>query len=110
MMSIETMSIHRVDVQRSSLERSDYGTGKEVWKNCIQRMPCRISPMSAYERMVAAQANLQVSETMVFKVDNNVLERDRIVFGSRILEVVSVRIIDGSTAFKRAELREYRAT
>lgn len=109
-MSLETMFIHRVDVQRYTLERTEYASGKEVWKNYIQRMPCRVTPMTAYEKTAAAQVHVEATEIMCFNVDNNVLERDRIIFGSRILEVVSIRIIEGSRSFKRAELKESRAS
>ena len=91
--SIASLLIHTIEVQRSTKAVDAIGGWSETWAAQYEAVRARVQPMDAKERI----AWQQISELVTHKVytqQTGISPKDRIIFGDRIFRIRGVKTFD----------------
>jgi len=94
-MSVETLCIHTIDVQRNNPTPDRKGGRPDNWEALHTSIKARIRPVSARE--LAQWGGLPTVLTHIVYVADaslEIREKDRIVYGGRTFNVLGVRDVD----------------
>lgn len=80
---------HRVDIERLTTARNEYGETVETWVDLAESVPVAVEPLSVRERLVADQAESRVTTRMVMRY-RDIKASDRIKHKGLTFEVVGV--------------------
>ena len=108
-MSVESLSIHTITVQRNEATFDGKGGMPDSWTDKYTAVACRIQPRSASER--AKWGGVPTMATHVIYVPDatlDILEDDRIVFGERTFNVVGSLNMDEWDRFLTVDVEEIR--
>ena len=91
---------HRVSLQKTVVTRDDYGEQIETWTT-YATVWARISPLRGQELIQAQQVHAEATHEVELRYRHsstsntlNISQVDRILFGTRILEIVNLLIPD----------------
>ena len=107
-MPIDTMYVHRVNVERGTATHTVYGDGTVEWDTVELNLRCRIVPMRGDEVFNDGQLVTNITHRMFCKSDVAIAREDRVLFGERLFRVKAVINPDELDMFNRVELEEIR--
>jgi SPP1 family predicted phage head-tail adaptor len=84
----------RVTLQRKAVTTDEVGNQIETWID-YQTVWAAMAPISGREYYAASQINAEVSSKFLFRYLPEITPDMRILFGSRVFEVVSVMDVEG---------------
>lgn len=105
-MPIDTMYVHRVNVERGVSEHTVYGDGTINWSTVELNLRCRLTPMRGTEKFDDGQLITKVTHRMFCGPNTDISREDRVLFGTRYLRVKSVIDPDELNMFTRVDLEE----
>lgn len=80
---------HRVELKSSTAEKDGYGEETLTWSK-YATIWADIQPFRASEIYNAQQVQAEITHKVTIRYNSSVDEKHRVVFGSRILEIVSL--------------------
>lgn len=80
---------HRVTFQRTKQTPDTAGGFTEAWVD-IGSAWAKIEPVKSYEKFVAMQTETHVSHNITIRYNKDVTTAKRMIFGSRIFDIVGV--------------------
>lgn len=80
---------HRVNLQSSSASQNDYGEQTESWTT-YTTVWAAIKTLSGRELEHAQQISAEATHRVTARYNSSVTEENRVIFGSRTFEVVSI--------------------
>jgi SPP1 family predicted phage head-tail adaptor len=80
---------HRVIIQRVNEAQNDTGEIVQSWATYVSAW-CQILPLSGSEFIAARQANAEVTHTIKCRYYRGITPRMRILYGSRVFEILAV--------------------
>jgi len=80
---------HRVELQSVTRTQDGYGEADESWST-YTTVWAAIEPLRGQERYLAQQVNSDTEIKVVVRYNSSVDSEDRVLIGSRVLEVVGV--------------------
>ena len=112
-MTVESLSIHTITVQENTAVSDGKGGTPDSWVNKHVDIRARIQPLatpaSAAERSQwGGTPSIITHRIYVPDASLEILESDRIVFGSRIFDIQTVRDIDEWGRFLTIDAREIK--
>jgi head-tail adaptor len=94
-----------VTIQRSDLEADTSGGATEEWASIYADIPARLAERSgSQESSVAGRESVVSGWTLTVGFDQDILEKDRVLFGTAIYEVVFVNEGRSYSTAKRCRL------
>lgn len=95
---------HCVNIQSRSSALDNYGHEIDTWANVLTNEPASIEPISGNEKLRALVAASQLSHIVTVRyrsefADPIAMSAWRIVFGARIFNISSARIMDEKSAW-----------
>ena len=84
---------HRIDIESQSLSTDSQGGSSRTWATRAT-VWSSIKPLRSEERFYNEQLKLQTTHEIIIRYLSTVLSTDRIKFGSRYFEIVSLKNID----------------
>jgi SPP1 family predicted phage head-tail adaptor len=84
---------HRVELKSLSQNQNNFGETQDTWTT-YTTVWARIEPLRGRELMLAQQANSEVTIRVTIRYNSSVTTKDRVVIGSRVLEIVAVINLD----------------
>jgi len=94
-MSVETLCIHTVTIQRNAPVTDRKGGMPDNWADLYANVKARIRPASASERSQWGGLPTVISHIVYFHdATLAILEKDEIVYGARRFNVLGVRDVD----------------
>jgi SPP1 family predicted phage head-tail adaptor len=103
--SVATLSVHTVQVQRTTDTTDAAGGIVRGWATHLT-LSCRIQPRSGRERVLYSRDTETVTHIIYFPGSPDIQHKDRIKYGSRFFEVLLVRDIDELGTFLTVEAKE----
>ena len=110
-MSVRSLSIHRVDIQKQTQTTLANGSFTTAWTNRYTNMPCRIQPMSGEQQAIYNKDNTVATHIKFVPTPatfSGIVETDRVIFGSRTFAIELVRNIDEMNNHYEIVLRELK--
>ena len=108
-MSVESLCIHTITVQRNAAVADGKGGTPDDWTDKHIGIKARIQPTSASERAQWGGTPTMITHRIyVSDTTLEILEKDRILYGTRVFDVEGVRDIDEWGRFLTIEAREIR--
>lgn len=108
-MSVDSLCIHEITVQRNTAMPDGRGGMPDNWIMKYANVKARVRPVSARES--GQWGGVPTTGTHIVYVSDaalGILEKDRIVFGTRIFNVLGVRNIDEWDKFLTIDAEEVR--
>jgi SPP1 family predicted phage head-tail adaptor len=90
---------HSITIQSKSKDRDEYGQPITVWTTLGKDIRAKITPVSGRERMAAQATRAEVSSIVSIRyqarfADPIAMAANRILYGSRILNIADCRDVD----------------
>lgn len=79
----------RMAVQVVTEVDDDYLSKTESWAT-NRYIWCKIKPLSGYEKVQAAAIDADISHKITARYDSNLSTKDRLLFDSRVFEILSI--------------------
>lgn len=79
----------RVTIQKPAVSSDTEGSPKTIWST-LDRVWAKVEPLSARERLQAAQAELDVTDSVTIRYRTDVTHNMRLLYGTRVLEIQEV--------------------
>lgn len=80
---------HKVTIERGTESQNEYGEARLTWATLTTRRAF-VRPLSGRERLLAEQVQSDVTHKVTMREYTGLTPRDRFVFDSRTLNIVSV--------------------
>ena len=108
-MSVETLSIHTITVQQNNAVPDGKGGTPDNWANVYADISARIRPVSAREQSQWGGVPEMLTH-IIYVPDASLTIRanNRILYGTRVFDVLGARDIDEWGRFLTLEVREIR--
>lgn len=95
---------HRINIQSRSSTLDSYGHEINTWTDVLANVPASVEPISGNEKLRAPASASQLSHRVTVRYhsefsDPASMAAWRIVFGARIFNISSVRILDEKNAW-----------
>jgi len=84
---------HRIDIENQSLSSDGQGGSSRAWATRAT-VWSSIKPLRSEERFYNEQLKLQTTHEILLRYRDDVVSTDRIKYGSRYFEIVSIKNID----------------
>jgi SPP1 family predicted phage head-tail adaptor len=81
---------HRVDIEYETTTQNEYGEPMGVWVKLYTAKPASIDPISGREFFSAEKVNSEITHKIRVRYAENIHSKMRVVFGSRIFNIISV--------------------
>lgn len=108
-MSVESLSVHRVNIQQDVGTADGAGQVPESWVAAQSNVMCRIRPVTADERAKWSGEPI-IATHVVYFPDTSVplTEKSRLIYGTRVFAVIDVRNVDELDRYLIVRCRELR--
>lgn len=80
---------HRIRIQEYVAGRDIFGAEEPAWMD-VATVWASVTPVSGKEYFASAQTNAEVSTKITMRYRSGITPKMRIVFGTRIFEIISV--------------------
>ena len=108
-MSVESLCVHTITIQRNSAVSDGRGGTPDNWVTKHKDIAARIRPVGAREQAQwGGTPALLTHIVYVADASLEILEKDRILYGTRSFDVLGVRDIDELGRFLTIDAREIR--
>jgi SPP1 family predicted phage head-tail adaptor len=90
--SMATEARHRITVQRKASTKDGEGGHVDTWSDIIECFAA-IYPIRAQQRFEYRSVNVEATHFVKMRYGIDILEKDRIVFGARTFEILTIENI-----------------
>ena len=80
---------HLIDIQAYTANRDSFGSEEPEWVH-VATVWARITPVSGKEYFASAQVHAEISTKIAIRYVSGITPNMRVVFGTRIFEIISV--------------------
>lgn len=80
---------HKIRVQKAKPGKNEFGEPDNVWED-VASIRASISPVSGREFMAVMQPHSEVTHKIVIRYNRNVTPQMRVVFGSRVFDILHI--------------------
>ena len=84
----------RVTIQKPMVSTDSEGSPKTIWVTLASRIAAKVESLSAQERIAAAQAELDVTDSVTIRrrddMDDAAVHNYRLLYRTRVLEIKAV--------------------
>lgn len=94
-----------ITIQRRTLAKDAVGQSIATWGTQLQAWAA-ITPISGTERNEAEQQTAELTHVVTILYRSGLKERDRVLFGSRVLEIVAIRDVKSEKHFLEMDCQE----
>ena len=92
--SLATVLRHRVDVQTETRTSDGQGGYTASWATASASVPAAIDPIQARQQFINASVGVDATHVIKMRADVTVDEKQRILWGSRVFEILTIEEIN----------------
>jgi SPP1 family predicted phage head-tail adaptor len=92
--SLATVLRHRVDVQTETRTGDGQGGYTAGWATASANVPAAIDPIQARQQFINASVGVDATHVFKMRADVTVAETQRILWGSRVFEILTIENIN----------------